>query len=104
MWVPVEETLGYDEISPYTGWAHARRTTHSKLTRFVLDPDHSALRSFASDDIREGTKVMLVGDDRRTQGEGTWQRGCIVDKAGNVVFDGVLKNTSTGKQTPTGKR
>ncbi len=84
VWVPVEATGGRTGTQP--GEAPSRATWHFKLTRFELNPDHTALRSFVPDDIRDGAKFTLVGDDRRTQGEGTWQKGRAVDVKGNVFW------------------
>ncbi len=84
VWVPVEATGGHTTTEP--GKPAWRLTWHFKLTRFDLDPDHTALRSFMPDDIRDGAKFTLVGEDRQTKGEGTWQKGRAVDAKGNVLW------------------
>ncbi len=106
VWVPVEETGGFEEISRYTGWAHARRTGQFKLTRFVLNPDHSAFRSFVPDDIPDGTKFTLIGEDRRVSNARrcTWQKGCAVDAAGNVLWaPESLGGTATNQPPHSGR-
>jgi hypothetical protein len=84
IWVPVEATGGQTATDP--GKPASRQSWHFTLTRFVLNPDHAALRSFVPDDIRDGAKFTLVGEDRRTKGEGTWQKGRAVDAKGNVLW------------------
>jgi hypothetical protein len=102
IWVPVEATGGQTATDP--GKAASRASWHFKLTRFELNPDHAALRSFVPDDIRDGAKFTLVGEDRRTKGEGTWQKGRAVDAKGNVFWTPEsLAGTETNKRTQTGQ-
>jgi hypothetical protein len=84
LWVPVEATGGQTGTVP--GKPASRRSWHFTLTRFELNPDHTAMRSFVPDDIRDGAKFTLVGEDRRTKGEGTWQKGRAVDATGSVLW------------------
>jgi hypothetical protein len=114
VWVPVEATGGQTGTVP--GKPASRRSWHFALTRFELNPDHTALRSFVPDDIRDGAKFTLAGA-RGSDVRGTWQKGRAVDAKGNVLWtpeslSGIGTNAplQTGqsggadKPTPAGKK
>jgi hypothetical protein len=61
--------------------AHGQQSHHFRATRFTLNPDHVALRSFVPDDITDGAIVK----DIRTQKQGVWHAGRVVDANGNVL-------------------
>ncbi len=83
VWVSVEAAGGQVQTMP--GRGTARRSWHFTLSRFVLNPDHTALRSFVPDDIRDGAKFTLAGA-RGKDLRGTWQKGRAVDATGNVFW------------------
>jgi hypothetical protein len=102
VWVPVEAAGG--QVQTFPGRGTARRGWHFALTRFVLNPEHTALRSFVPDDIRDGAKFILVGDDRRTKGQGIWQNGQAVNAKGNVFWTPEsLAGMETNKRLQTGQ-
>ena len=82
-WLPVEISSRME--STYQG-RRTLQTFHIRVARFTLNPDHAALRSFAPDDIRDGTEVVLVGNNRRTQATGIWRSGRAVDTNGAVLW------------------
>ena len=68
-----------------------RYKNHHERVEFVLNPDHEALNSFASDDIPNGAKVYISG----WQINYTWQNGKVVDKDGREVdVDKLIKAES----------
>ncbi|MCU0784837.1 MAG: hypothetical protein MUF81_12505 [Verrucomicrobia bacterium] len=83
LWLPVEISSRME--GPYQG-RPTLQTFHTKVTRFTLNPNHAALRSFVPDDVRDGTQVILVGENRRTKATGTWRAGRAVDSAGTVLW------------------
>ncbi len=90
-WLPVESAVSGEWV--FTSAASRRLetqqvTAHSRVTRFMLNPDHVALHSFAANDIRDAAKVSVVGDERNpgTARHGTWQNGRVVDTAGNLLW------------------
>ncbi len=97
-WLPVEWTSGFD-LAEKRG-SHMRITNHTKITHFVLNPDHAALRSFKPDDIRNGA-AAAINPTLRT---GTnyllrWQDGCIADKEGKVLFESRMNPAKTNGAT-----
>ncbi len=88
VWIPVEGTVRREEKSPFTDWAWAHRVSQFRLARFVLNPDHDRLRSFVPDDIPDGVRVILLSEDPTLSHarRGSWQRGRVVDAAGNVLW------------------
>ena len=84
VWVPVEATGGQTATEP--GKAASRQGWHFKLTRFELNPDHTALRSFVPDDVLDKAKFTLTGP-RGHDLQGTWQNGRAVDAKGNVFWN-----------------
>jgi hypothetical protein len=90
-WLPVESTSRSEStyLNPRTHRLQSAQSDwHFKLTRFVLNPDHAAQRSFAADDIRDGAKARVVGEDRRfsTSRTGNWQNGRVLDTSGKVLW------------------
>ncbi len=108
-WLPVESAVSGEWV-----FANAvsrrletqRITAHSRLTRFLLNPDHVALRSFAANDIRDGAKVTVDGEYRnpRTARHGTWQKGRVVDAARNVLWTPESLGGRATKQPPQSGR
>jgi hypothetical protein len=88
VWIPIEADYGFDRKLIKSGFE--KEDHHHKITKFTLDPDHDAMRSFTPDEIRNGTGVLVIG----TKGVSySWQDGKVVDKSGQVVFDSKSKNT-----------
>ena len=96
VWVPIEATGGQVQTMPGTGTG--RRGWHFTLTRFELNPDHTALRSFVPDDILNKAKFTLPGP-RGHNLQGTWQNGRAVDAKGNVFWNPGFTRRSGDKQT-----
>lgn len=82
VWVPIEADYGFDRKLIKAGFE--KEDHHHKITEFKLDPDHDAMRSFAPDGIRNGTRVLIVGAKGKAY---TWQDGRVVDENGGVIFD-----------------
>jgi hypothetical protein len=78
VWIPVEADIKYINDSTnkfgYKSWENI----HHKVTEFIMNPDHDALGSFESDDIRNGAKVEIV----QMSGKHAWQDGKVVDAQG----------------------
>jgi thiol-disulfide isomerase/thioredoxin len=101
VWVPVEAAGGQVQTMP--GRSTARRSWHFALSLFVLNPDHTALRSFVPDDIRDGAKFTLAGA-RGSDVRGTWQKGRAVDAKGNVFWTPEsLSRMATNKPPESGQ-
>jgi hypothetical protein len=83
LWVPTEFTNVIDETNP-TG-VRCRITSHFRVTRLTLNPDHAALKSFVPDDIADGASVTIDAGDTRARKQGTWQAGRVVGAGGNVL-------------------
>jgi hypothetical protein len=86
IWIPVEADIKYRWHLPNSfGYAYWEKI-HHRVTDFLVNPDHDALDSFASDDIENGAKVRIKG--HRNAGQMTeykWQDGKVVDKDGREV-------------------
>ena len=79
LWVPMEFTNTIDETD---AMGHRwKQTHHFRATRFTLNPDHVALRSFIPDDITDGAVLK----DSRGQKLGIWRDGRVVDSSGKVI-------------------
>ena len=61
MWLAVEADMRYRRTFSGLGKTSDSRT-HIKVTEIILNPDHEALRSFASDDIPDGAEVTAYVD------------------------------------------
>jgi hypothetical protein len=96
VWAPIEATGGLDNT-----FAGGRRTSmrfQVKVTKFLLNPDHEALRSFVPDDIRNGATVYW-SEGRKTDRVGLvkyqWRDGKVLDPEGHVALDiGLMKTVS----------
>jgi len=80
VWVPVEADTKLEIQYSYGDYGITE--SHHKITEILFNPDHEALGSFLTDDIRNGTIVTIIGVDNIQY---TWQDGKVVDKAGKVV-------------------
>jgi hypothetical protein len=81
LWVPMEaDTYSRQTWSSGKFW---KSSGHIKRTEFILNPDHDALGSFLSDDIRDGAKISYI-NGVRTKGY-TWRNGGPVDENGRKV-------------------
>ncbi len=103
VWLPVETAGGLD--NSFAGGLNSSMRFQLKVTRFILIPDHAALRSFLPDDFRDGARAIIIGSNYAGGGliNCQWRDGKIVDKAGNVVFDSGLKNSNPKQPIPPGK-
>ncbi len=81
VWVPMEADTRLNTNFSYGDFGE--KQTHIKITDVIFNPDHDALGSFLTDDIRNGTPVRIPGLDGISY---TWQDGKVVDKAGKVVM------------------
>lgn len=73
---------------------------HHKITEFLINPDHKALRSFdPSRFIINGAKVIIMGG---VQGNYIWKDGRVLDSYGYEVNLSTLKRPSlVGKTLPS---
>jgi hypothetical protein len=78
-WVPVECDYGVHRRGVHGD--HEINHRHHKVTEFVLNPNHEALRSFEPDFIREGALVRVRGVD----GKYKWRNGEVIDDKGVKV-------------------
>ena len=93
VWLPKTFTLkdnshdgGYDYDS--------RGVTQTELYEVHLDPDHDKEGSFLTDDIPNGTQVLLEGVPLDVIQ--IWQDGAVVDKDGNEVdMEKIVNETKT---------
>ena len=83
IWIPMESTSkGSLEAPTRTN----KSKSHTIRTRFLVNPDHDALRSFLPDDIDNGTEVAFADSKGDKVIYYTWQDGKVVDKHGKVIF------------------
>jgi len=94
VWAPIETDYGFDRTLIKGGFE--KEDHHHKITEFKPDPDHNAMRSFVPDDVRNGTRVSIIGVKGKTY---TWQDGQVVDKDGKVIIDSTRKNKGDSKQS-----
>jgi hypothetical protein len=90
IWIPVEADFGSERYNLFT------QREHYKITKFLLNPDHEALRSFMPDDIPDGSTVR-ISDAKSTDYipiKYTWQDGKVVDGYGHEVDIETLKPPS----------
>ena len=73
IWIPAEVKVEGQTMWP--GHAESVGASHIKLREFLIDPDHEALRSFATDDFVEGSRVLCVENGKRVPGWFVWQDG-----------------------------
>jgi hypothetical protein len=73
VWVPMESTYAADILHPpdhiMTG------TTHCRITEFLIDPDHEALKSFEVNDFPEGTRTSYTDNGRLLPVWYIWKNG-----------------------------
>ena len=82
VWMPVEADWGYQ--TKFINNCFSRADYHHKIVEFTLSPDHELLRSFDTDEIRNGTSVLIIG---HKDGSYIWQDGRVVDNEGLSVLD-----------------
>jgi len=74
IWTPIEVNLIVEESGPEF---KSTTRTHHKVIEIELNPNHDVERSFLPDDIRNGTRVGVLG----TPGLGyTWRNGQLVPR------------------------
>ncbi len=106
VWVPVDASLGLDNTFPPQVGSCSMRS-QVKITKFLLNPDHEALRSFLPDDIRNGATVYW--SEGRTTPQGgllkyEWRDGKVLDPEGKAAFDSRLTRTNSVDPLPGGMR
>ncbi len=84
-WVPVECDYSLHTRGVQGDYGTSRH--HHKVTEFVLNPNHDALRLFEPDFIREGALVRIRG----TEGKYEWRNGEVIDEKGRKVEVAGLK-------------
>ncbi|MBL7152540.1 MAG: hypothetical protein ISS79_02395 [Phycisphaerae bacterium] len=99
LWMPVEADWGYDRKLIRNCFSRADH--HHKIVEFTLSPDHNLLRSFETDEIRNGTSVLIIGD---RGGSYTWQDGRVVDEKGRMILDCRPKKVSGAVELSPGTR
>lgn len=80
VWVPMEADIFERQNAP-KGFLESKK--HHKRTEVILNPDHDALGSFVPDDVRNGSLVHIVGNDRIKY---IWRDGEVVDANGKVIM------------------
>jgi len=80
VWLPAEfdYTLNKNTVRGDYFQSHC----HHKITKFMINPDHDALRSFEPAFIKNGAMVRIKGLDGIVY---TWQDGKLVDENGKKV-------------------
>ena len=100
VWMPVEADWGYQ--TKFINNCFSRADYHHKIVEFTLSPDHKLLRSFETDEIRNGTGILVIGAKGKTC---TWQDGKVVDKDGREVdVDKLIRAESEKVKKPKPKR
>jgi hypothetical protein len=104
VWVPIEASGALDNTFAKVG--STRMRFQIKITKFLLNPDHEALRSFVPDDIRNGATVFITSAADASGGllKYEWHDGQVLDSNGHVAFDSTRKRTPSAKSTPGGTR
>ena len=92
VWIPTEFIYEADVV--YPAQYEMTGQTHGKITEFLINPDHEALRSFELDDYHDGSTVIYFENDRSLSGRYVWKDGKVVDDKGRVVFDPKSKKPS----------
>ena len=86
-WVPVEANL--EDRFDYQKGHYCTDSYHIKVAEMVFDPDHNALGSFVTDDIKDGTSVpFYIGSPHRPYyPQYLWSREAkfVADGTGRLV-------------------
>jgi hypothetical protein len=82
VWVPIEGDCGVYRKLIEDGYINEDH--HLKITEFILNPDHAALGSFSTDFIRNGTTVIMIGNEATGY---KWENGYVVDSKGKLILD-----------------
>jgi hypothetical protein len=100
VWVPVEGSWGLD--SAFAGPGSNSSRGQLKVTEFLLNPDHVALRSFVPDDVRNGARVVITSATNASGGliKYQWRDGKVLDSEGRVAFDSALGRPDWDKPAP----
>ncbi|OHB59492.1 MAG: hypothetical protein A2167_01330 [Planctomycetes bacterium RBG_13_46_10] len=93
MWVPMESDYRLSTQLPKGHWAKPQK--HIERTEVILNPDHDALGSFITDDILNGTEVLIAEVEGISY---TWQDGKVIDKKGRVIADFRKKTDKSQKE------
>ncbi len=101
VWTPMEtDAVNGREGVPVVGQnVNGTARIHLKRTQFILNPDHSALRSFLPTDILDGAWIGYAADQSPANSLGrqpfVWQAGRVIDADGKVVLDSSLTTTNS---------
>ncbi len=86
-WVPVSANL--EDRFDYNNGHYCTGSYQIKVTEIVFNPDHDALGSFATDDIKDGTKIpFYIGSPHRPYyPQYIWSREAkfVADRKGRLV-------------------
>ena len=91
VWVPMEADIVNTRAGAALRSVNGTTRNHVQRTQFLLNPDHTALRSFLPTDIPDGTQVHFARDkDQRRFAASercVWRNGKVLDPEGTMVFD-----------------
>jgi len=83
VWIPWEATMENQRKFANGDYTYLRKSL--KVLSMKINPDHEALGSFLTDDIRNGAETWIYGIPSKDYTDYTWQDSKVVDKAGKVV-------------------
>ncbi|MBN1975687.1 MAG: hypothetical protein JW787_18785 [Sedimentisphaerales bacterium] len=100
LWVSVKAKALINDSFPNNGYM--KMNAEIELISILINPDHEALKSFTTDDIKDGAIVMIDGNPIYVPYNYTWQKGKVVDEYGYEVNLSTLKPMSlVGKTLPS---
>lgn len=98
LWVPVKAKCQINDTVPNNGYMKIE--SEVELTSILINPDHDALNSFTTDDIKDGAMVMIDGIPVPVPPTYTWKKGKIVDRTGHEIDPKNLNSSLIGKALP----
>ncbi len=109
VWTPMEADSVEQREGASDAILNSTARNHLQRTRFILKPDHSAMRSFLPTDVPDGVEVKLLSADLNQadslpRGLCVWQAGRVINKEGKVVLDCGLTKANPVNSTPGGRK
>jgi hypothetical protein len=99
VWVPASAEVNSWQRNTNDGSTSSSKI-HVRFTAIGVNPKDEPANAFRLDDVRDGSRVYLVGDGFI---KGTWQKGRAVDAKGNVLWTPEsLAGMETNKRPQTG--